>query len=190
MRITSSEIGPITSGPEIENKYLCSALTDLDWRIEGMIMKRADGSWQCSECEYTSRVKTNIKMHVESRHVVSSGFTCHICQLFCANRKSLRNHLDRKHLKYKTNWCGFLELNEILDIDAEVGRKITQSLDEEGKKIWICLECNYRQKLRKDVVKHIERKHMNLSISCNYCDASMTSRISLRNHIRINHSFL
>ena len=63
------------------------------------------------------------------------------------------------------------------------------SADQEGRKIWICLDCNYQQKLRKDVMKHIERKHLNLAISCTYCDVRMSSRISLRDHIRLTHSF-
>ena len=79
--------------------FLCSELSELDTRIERMMMKQDDGCWHCSECDYMSRIKTNIKMHVESRHVVSAGFTCDICQLFCANRKALQNHYYRKHLK-------------------------------------------------------------------------------------------
>ena len=78
---------------------------------------------------------------------------------------------------------------QILDIDLLIERKLRPNVDQDGKKIWICLECNYQQKLRKDVAKHIERRHLNLSLSCNYCDVSMTSRISLRDHLRLCHSF-
>ena len=78
---------------------------------------------------------------------------------------------------------------QILDIDLLIERKLRPNVDQDGKKIWICLECNYQQKLRKDVAKHIERRHLNLSLSCNYCDVSMTSRISLKDHLRLCHSF-
>jgi len=62
-----------------------------------MIYKQTDGKWCCSECGYSSKIKTNLKMHVESKHIVSAGFNCEVCQFFCPNRQSLKNHFDRKH---------------------------------------------------------------------------------------------
>ena len=60
------------------------------------------GRWKAAaECGYSSKIKTNIKMHVESKHNVPAEFHCPICQFYCPNRKSLKNHLDRKHGKEK-----------------------------------------------------------------------------------------
>jgi len=73
------------------------AFVDLDSQIESLSFKQPDGNWCCMECGYSSRIKTNLKMHVESKHIVSAGFNCSLCQLYCPNRKSLKNHLDRKH---------------------------------------------------------------------------------------------
>ena len=80
-------------------KYYTSILSvvDLDAQVGSLLAKQLDGTWTCTECGYSSKIKTNAKMHVESKHLVSQGFTCPICQLFCPNRKSLRNHMTRKH---------------------------------------------------------------------------------------------
>ena len=72
-------------------------LVDLDAQVSSLLAKQLDGAWTCTECGYKSNVKTNVKMHVESRHLVSEGFSCPTCQLLCPNRKSLRNHMTRKH---------------------------------------------------------------------------------------------
>jgi len=77
----------------------------------------------------------------------------------------------------------------ILDLDELVGEKIWQDTDATtGKKFWICSVCNYSQKLRKDVMKHVERRHMNLAIPCQYCPASLPSRTELRTHIKAKHA--
>merc|ERR1719334_1755660 len=72
-------------------------ILDLDAQVGEMISKQTDGQWSCIQCGYSSSVKTNVKMHIEIKHVVSAGFYCPLCQLFCPNRKSLRNHMTRKH---------------------------------------------------------------------------------------------
>ena len=58
--------------------------------------KRMDG-WACLTCGFLSKKKSNCASHVESKHVLSGGFSCPFCALFCPNRKSLRNHTDRHH---------------------------------------------------------------------------------------------
>jgi len=74
---------------------------ELDSQIAAMIYKHPDGSWCCSQCGYSSKISTNVKMHVENKHIVSAGFNCPVCHLYCPNRKSLRNHTDRKHGKVR-----------------------------------------------------------------------------------------
>jgi len=78
---------------------------DLDSQINAMTFKQEDGLWCCTECGYSSKFTTNVRMHVENKHIVSSGFYCPICQLYCPNRKSLSNHTHRKHGKIKERKC-------------------------------------------------------------------------------------
>jgi len=63
--------------------------------------------------------------------------------------------------------------------------------DAAGKTFYGCNVCNYSQKLRKDVAKHVERRHMNLSIPCPYlCGNTFCSRTELRTHIKSKHEAL
>lgn len=59
--------------------------------------------------------------------------------------------------------------------------------DASGYKFWRCLDCGYTQKLRKDVLKHIERRHLSLSINCTLCPATLSSRCELRTHMKSRH---
>jgi hypothetical protein len=44
-----------------------------------------------------------------------------------------------------------------------------------------------RTKKRKDVVKHIERRHLMLKIPCTVCSVTFASRDQHRIHMRANH---
>ena len=74
------------------------------------------------------------------------------------------------------------------DLDAVVESKLFFSSDEMGRRIWNCTDCSYRQKLRKDVVKHIERRHMNISLPCHLCPTVATSRVQLKIHLKAVHA--
>ena len=37
------------------------------------------GQWACNDCGYQSQ-KSNVKRHVESRHLVPTQYTCQLCQ--------------------------------------------------------------------------------------------------------------
>jgi len=69
---------------------------DLDEVIMNQMAKKPDG-WLCLTCGFLSKKKSNCASHVESKHILSQGFSCSFCGLFCPNRKSLRNHTDRHH---------------------------------------------------------------------------------------------
>jgi hypothetical protein len=73
------------------------SFVELDAQIDSKIYKQPDGTKCCSE------LKPKIKMHVESKHIVSAGFNCQICQFYCPNWKSSKNHLDNKHGKERKN---------------------------------------------------------------------------------------
>ena len=57
--------------------------------------------WRCLDCLYESKIKTNVLEHVESKHVLSLGVQCPVCNAVCPNRKSLRNHCYRHHKQWK-----------------------------------------------------------------------------------------
>ena len=60
-------------------------------------MFKADGIWQCSECDYNSKKQSNMYDHIEARHVESTGYSCDECGKFCNNRVALRNQTRTYH---------------------------------------------------------------------------------------------
>ena len=53
--------------------------------------------YHCTHCELSSNKKTNVKNHVESKHVSTEGVTCGVCNAVCKTRKALKMHEFRKH---------------------------------------------------------------------------------------------
>ena len=76
---------------------LAFGFSDLDLQIEEMIYKDLHLGWVCSTCGYHTQVKTNVKFHVESRHLQATGFQCAYCPRILQNRKALINHTSRNH---------------------------------------------------------------------------------------------
>lgn len=72
---------------------------DLDEEIENLLFKDDSQGWVCSRCGYSSKYKTNVKLHAESRHIQSAGFRCSVCARIVQNRKALINHYARNHKK-------------------------------------------------------------------------------------------
>ncbi len=56
------------------------------------------GSWYCSICHFTSKKKTNVREHIESKHI-NDGFSyiCRFCPKTYKSRNSLRFHVGNYH---------------------------------------------------------------------------------------------
>merc|ERR1711973_914486 len=54
-------------------------------------------------------------------------------------------------------------------VDELLLQYLVESWDFEGKKQWTCSQCQYCRKDRSQVSRHIEQKHLNLSIACELC---------------------
>jgi len=59
--------------------------------------------WICLGCGYSSKIKTNILEHIESKHILNTGVECQFCQQFCPNKKSFRNHTYKYHKALKNS---------------------------------------------------------------------------------------
>ena len=70
--------------------------------LESMFFRDVDlGIYKCAHCEYVTPHKTNMKNHVESKHMISSGYTCPVCSKFCATKNAFSLHKSRyKHHAY------------------------------------------------------------------------------------------
>ena len=167
------------------HKNHTSLLVDLDAQVNSLLAKQLDGTWACTECGYKSNVKTNVKMHVESRHLVSEGFSCPTCQLLCPNRKSLRNHMTRKHNnQLSVNFCRWINFFS-LELDFLVNSKMDKYSEGHGSgTVWRCTDCGYESKYKTNVSEHVESRHVqSAGAVCNYCSSVCVNRKALRNHV-------
>ncbi|XP_023320020.1 protein tramtrack, beta isoform isoform X32 [Eurytemora carolleeae] len=73
-------------------------------------------------------------------------------------------------------------------IDSIVKGKMFSSTSND-KRGWSCTECGYFSTKTTNLYKHIERRHLFLSVSCNVCNKTFRSRDDLNVHMRI-HSLL
>eukprot|EP00092_Neocalanus_flemingeri_P091323 GFUD01115756.1.p1 GENE.GFUD01115756.1~~GFUD01115756.1.p1 ORF type:complete len:109 (+),score=9.40 GFUD01115756.1:72-398(+) len=58
--------------------YLQCCILDLESVIFSKMSKNSNGEWQCNDCFKTSKVKTNIYVHIEANHVESPGYQCDV----------------------------------------------------------------------------------------------------------------
>ena len=59
--------------------------------------------WECTECSYSHKKKTNTFRHVEAKHV-SCAFLCPLCGQSNNCRNSLKQHLNLKHGVSQMYW--------------------------------------------------------------------------------------
>jgi len=59
---------------------------------------RFDGGFSCAECEFQTRHQTNMKNHIESKHLAQGvKIPCLYCHLSCPTRSAMRAHVKRQH---------------------------------------------------------------------------------------------
>ena len=59
--------------------------------------------------------------------------------------------------------------------------------DLTGQKQWQCNQCLYTKRFKSHVVKHVERMHVKVSLSCMYCGLVCPTREKLKSHLKFSH---
>ena len=68
------------------------------------IVKLGPNSFQCSECDFMSKLKSTVQNHIESKHIKHGGTSCDICGKVCATRQACRMHKSREHNPRKNHF--------------------------------------------------------------------------------------
>ena len=57
-----------------------------------------NGVWKCTLCDYSSKIKTHIKEHVEGKQLDDGlAYSCKFCPKTAKSRNMLRLHIYRNH---------------------------------------------------------------------------------------------
>ena len=70
----------------------------LNNHVENQMSKSEDtGRWQCLTCGYEANIRGRLWEHVESSHVVTSGYPCEICHKVYPSKNAYKSHKSRYH---------------------------------------------------------------------------------------------
>jgi len=66
--------------------------------IQTKMWKNESGLWECTDCSHTSQHSTNMRNHIEVKHVGTPGYYCQQCSKYCKTKNALNIHRTRyKH---------------------------------------------------------------------------------------------
>ena len=80
-----------------------------------------------------------------------------------------------------------MTINNLAEADDLIQSKMSVIQDYHGHKFWQCSECDYRKKSKADVFKHVERRHVEIQVSCHLCSQVYGSRFELKTHMKFKH---
>ena len=59
--------------------------------VYSKLIKYGDGSYKCSDCKYAFKVTACVKIHIESKHIDTGGFTYQDCGKHVPNSECLES---------------------------------------------------------------------------------------------------
>ena len=69
----------------------------IDELVNSKLVRLEDGSFRCADCDYSSKVKACVRIHIESKHIHTGGFMCPQCGKHVPTRNALKVHKQRNH---------------------------------------------------------------------------------------------
>ena len=145
----------------------------------------------CHACDYRSKRYDALTRHIRI-HAKQSLLSCDICNKTLKGKEALRRHVNRQHL---THGGGDFEclLCDILFSTKDRLDYHVRSVHNEPDTLEACAHCSYTARNRRDVVRHINRRH-NASmvkkeqLQCTECAFTTKSQLRLFNHCK-QHDF-
>ena len=108
---------------------------------------RIGSQHQCSTCDYSTAVKSNMKTHVY-KHTGEKPYKCDMCDYMTAHKSNLVNHL-RTHTGNKPYQCDVCDYKT-----AAKSSLVRHSRTHTGVKPYQCDVCSYKTADKSKLVKH------------------------------------
>ena len=76
-----------------------------------------------------------------------------------------------------------------IDVSESIEDHISSMMFQTETKSWVCSECGKGSKLKTDITRHVEAKHVlnHPGYRCDYCGTYVKTRNALRLHISSRH---
>ena len=127
----------------------------------------------------------NLRIHIDSVHSdcgLDKTFQCHECKKSFIFKYSLSVHVPKTHIKRKTHVCEICG-HESRDSTALKEHVAVKHKSEEATKLF-CDKCDFSTITRKNLLKHIRRKHNSESLEkCQNCEFETPDINNLQIHI-------
>ena len=143
-----------------------------------------DKPYHCTQCDYTTRWKRNLRHHALLRHNDIRNFVCNICNRAFKRKTDLKQHMvwhsDEKPLQ--CDICGFR-----CKTNWEIK---SHSLSHSDIRKYPCTfpGCTQACKTKSDLTKHMVRHKTERDFQCSLCPNSYKCKASLRKHIQYQHT--
>ena len=174
--------------------------------ISSMMYQSETRSWICSECGKESKLKTDITRHVEAKHITNHpGYRCNYCGEYSKTKNALRVHISTRHpFKWEKMFILCIRINKLLwlsyfpytkyflylDVSDTIEEHISSMMYQSETRSWICSVCGKESKLKTDITRHVEAKHItnHPGYHCNLCGEGVKTKNALRIHMSVRHS--
>ena len=187
---------PDTHSSEIQFILCLDVSNTIEEQVLSMMYRSESGNWCCSVCGKEFKIKNDMKRHVESLHIINHpGYVCNYCGDTVKSKNALRLHISSKHpyqwneiYQNKMKWYYLLFYSEVSD---RIEEYISSMMYQSETRSWICSECGKESKLKTDITRHVEAKHItnHPGYRCNYCGEYSKTKNALRVHISTRHPF-
>jgi len=199
----------IVRGEDVENHILVNH-PDVHENTGKKRKKSSNLKFKCQECDYSSKMKGNLLMHVKSQHC-KVKYICKECSFETGTLVTGKSHQILCHDKTGSNFtvyfetkcmpCSFRTENHI-DFEEHVKdrhltflkferrrRRRVKNTDKTSFNLpYKCKGCMYECKLKSQLKTHILVKHMKANFTCSNCNTDFRHFYTFTNHIRLSHN--
>ena len=140
---------------------------------------------KCDQCGESFTENRNLTRHIQSKHV-DVKYSCDKCNYQATRKDNLNRHIKSKHAKSSEK---FIEQNNddpIADAASEFWQP-WKNKPEKRKNIDNNIDQEPEKKKRRDNDNRNEND-VEHEFKCHHCSLSLSSKGSLYNHIKVNHS--
>ena len=153
----------------------------------------------CTECEYRSKWKNNLKRHILYKHTLDDEITWYPCDQLGCNRKFKTNGELKQHKLYKHNiditWHQCNQSECYYKAKNKNDLKRHNTLNHDTNISWhYCFidECDFKSRIKGNLKQHKMYKH-NIDVTwypCNQsgCDKKFKSNKELKQHVLHKHT--
>ena len=153
------------------------------------------GDLKCHLCNFKAKRQTYLDSHMKSSHEATRSFMCSVCGFETGNQEDLLSHMQFKHgqLDHSPKKETPLQLYKCDSCERQFNSRKSWRVHNKALHLGIRYNCEhenctYSSTQRGQLKRHIELKHFDIRLQCEYCEKSFCGDSSLRDHKAKKHS--